>query len=272
MAFLRQACASRAASTNFSAYGSGGGAAVGSVSGNNVGRRGLSSHWSSTALQSRVLAQEQRQQLLQESPLQRSKSSLATTSATANDQEDSQLLQHNSSPNQYQQRHFHNEEHQRQRRYSHDEQLVQQHWSQQRLWSLSPWTAPRTNSSQLLLKQLNATLLNPPTSHGYSTTATAEQSTTNAGADSSKAQTRPPQPNIPGNVKRDKLDVTFNNPIAAFKSKTTLELVRAYVVYMICSSEKLVEHNMAVSQFFSIAINFWGVMFMMTIKLSNQTN
>ncbi|XP_068157303.1 proline dehydrogenase 1, mitochondrial isoform X1 [Drosophila tropicalis] len=43
---------------------------------------------------------------------------------------------------------------------------------------------------------------------------------------------------------RDPLDVSFNDPIAAFKSKTTWELVRAYLVYMICSSEKLVEHNM----------------------------
>ncbi|XP_002010738.2 proline dehydrogenase 1, mitochondrial isoform X3 [Drosophila mojavensis] len=43
---------------------------------------------------------------------------------------------------------------------------------------------------------------------------------------------------------RDPLDVSFNDPIAAFKSKTTWELARAYLVYMICSSEKIVEHNM----------------------------
>ncbi|KAH8387103.1 hypothetical protein KR093_004646, partial [Drosophila rubida] len=47
-----------------------------------------------------------------------------------------------------------------------------------------------------------------------------------------------------GTPQRDPLDVSFNDPIAAFKSKTTWELVRAYMVYMICSSEKLVEHNM----------------------------
>lgn len=46
---------------------------------------------------------------------------------------------------------------------------------------------------------------------------------------------------------RDPLDVSFNDPIAAFKSKTTWELVRAYMVYTICSSEKVVEHNMKVS-------------------------
>ncbi|XP_017963094.1 proline dehydrogenase 1, mitochondrial isoform X4 [Drosophila navojoa] len=43
---------------------------------------------------------------------------------------------------------------------------------------------------------------------------------------------------------RDPLDVSFNDPIAAFKSKTTWELARAYLVYMICSSEKIVEYNM----------------------------
>lgn len=45
---------------------------------------------------------------------------------------------------------------------------------------------------------------------------------------------------------RDPLDVSFNNPIDAFKSKTTWELVRAYVVYVMCSSEYLVENNMQV--------------------------
>ncbi|XP_061390999.1 proline dehydrogenase 1, mitochondrial-like, partial [Musca vetustissima] len=65
----------------------------------------------------------------------------------------------------------------------------------------------------------------------------------------SKSQLRrtPPTPNVPENPQRDPLDVSFNDPVAAFKSKTTWELVRAYLVYMICSSEKLVEHNMKVS-------------------------
>ncbi|XP_013108230.1 proline dehydrogenase 1, mitochondrial isoform X2 [Stomoxys calcitrans] len=54
----------------------------------------------------------------------------------------------------------------------------------------------------------------------------------------------PPRPKIPENPQRDPLDVSFNDPNAAFKSKTTWELVRAYLVYIICSSEKLVEHNM----------------------------
>lgn len=45
----------------------------------------------------------------------------------------------------------------------------------------------------------------------------------------------------------DPLDLKFNDPVAAFKSKTTMELVRAYVVYQICSIEYLVENNMKVS-------------------------
>lgn len=47
---------------------------------------------------------------------------------------------------------------------------------------------------------------------------------------------------------RDPLDVGFNDPIAAFKSKTTWELARAYFVYVMCSSEYLVENNMKVME------------------------
>lgn len=47
---------------------------------------------------------------------------------------------------------------------------------------------------------------------------------------------------------RDPLDVSFNDPIAAFKSKTTWELIRAYFVYLMCSSEYLVENNMKVKK------------------------
>lgn len=50
----------------------------------------------------------------------------------------------------------------------------------------------------------------------------------------------------PSSPQRDPLDTGFNDPIAAFKSKTTWELVRAYVVYLMCSSEYLVENNMKV--------------------------
>ncbi|XP_045503207.1 proline dehydrogenase 1, mitochondrial isoform X2 [Colias croceus] len=42
---------------------------------------------------------------------------------------------------------------------------------------------------------------------------------------------------------RDELDLTFNSPKDAFKSKKTSELVRAYLVYQICSINWIVENN-----------------------------
>lgn len=58
--------------------------------------------------------------------------------------------------------------------------------------------------------------------------------------------------NVPRNVRvlsagspqaRDELDLNFNSPKDAFKSKKTSELVRAYVVYQLCSINWLVENN-----------------------------
>lgn len=49
---------------------------------------------------------------------------------------------------------------------------------------------------------------------------------------------------------RDPLDTGFADPKAAFKSKTTFELIRAYIVYTLCSSEFLVDNNMKVRFFF----------------------
>lgn len=45
----------------------------------------------------------------------------------------------------------------------------------------------------------------------------------------------------------DELDLNFNSPKDAFKSKKTSELVRAYFVYQICSVNWLVENNDMVS-------------------------
>ncbi|CAG4934152.1 unnamed protein product [Colias eurytheme] len=42
---------------------------------------------------------------------------------------------------------------------------------------------------------------------------------------------------------RDELDLSFNSPKDAFKSKKTSELVRAYLVYQICSINWIVENN-----------------------------
>ncbi|XP_022216666.1 proline dehydrogenase 1, mitochondrial isoform X1 [Drosophila obscura] len=73
-------------------------------------------------------------------------------------------------------------------------------------------------------------------------------------------------PKPTGTPQRDPLDVSFNDPIAAFKSKTTWELVRAYMVYMICSSEKLVEHNMTLLK---VARNLLGQrLFVLLMKSS----
>nr|ADC67081.1 proline dehydrogenase isoform 1 [Leptinotarsa decemlineata] len=43
---------------------------------------------------------------------------------------------------------------------------------------------------------------------------------------------------------KDPLDISFQDAKAAFKSKTNFELIRAYVVYTLCSFESLVTHNM----------------------------
>lgn len=45
---------------------------------------------------------------------------------------------------------------------------------------------------------------------------------------------------------RDPLDTSFDNAEAAFKSKTTWELVRAYAVYLMCSSGYIVDNNLKV--------------------------
>jgi proline dehydrogenase len=47
--------------------------------------------------------------------------------------------------------------------------------------------------------------------------------------------------------KRDPLDISFANPEAAFKSKTTWEVLRALIVYQMCSIQYLVDNNMKVT-------------------------
>lgn len=46
--------------------------------------------------------------------------------------------------------------------------------------------------------------------------------------------------------RKDPLDLSFANPEAAFKSKTTWEVIRALIVYQLCSSSYLVNNNMKV--------------------------
>lgn len=57
--------------------------------------------------------------------------------------------------------------------------------------------------------------------------------------DSSDVSSRQPR--------KDPLDTSFNDPEASFKSKTTWEVLRAYLVYTMCSSSTLVENNMKLS-------------------------
>ena len=45
------------------------------------------------------------------------------------------------------------------------------------------------------------------------------------------------------NRKVDDLDMGFMNHTAAFKSKSTWQVFRGYVVYQLCSIGPLVEHN-----------------------------
>lgn len=52
---------------------------------------------------------------------------------------------------------------------------------------------------------------------------------------------------VDGKPKWDPLDTTFSDAKATFKSKTTGEILRAYIVYTLCSSNYLVENNMQVS-------------------------
>lgn len=47
--------------------------------------------------------------------------------------------------------------------------------------------------------------------------------------------------------RRDPLDLTFENAEAAFRSKSTWEVLRAYLVFTLCSSNYLVENNMKVN-------------------------
>lgn len=103
-------------------------------------------------------------------------------------------------------------------------------------------------------KKLNFNLINEisnnrfvsSSSNALSATATASlpgKRITASSTASTKRQNAP-QPGSPG--RKDELDTSFNNPIAAFKSKTTFELIRAYLVYLMCSNQYLVENNMKV--------------------------
>lgn len=52
-----------------------------------------------------------------------------------------------------------------------------------------------------------------------------------------------------GTPGKDPLDITFEDSKAAFKSKTNWELLRALIVYQLCSFEYLVDNNMQVGDY-----------------------
>ena len=52
-----------------------------------------------------------------------------------------------------------------------------------------------------------------------------------------------------GERRTDELDLTFLDHRAAFKSKTTWEVFRAYMVFNLCSIRYLVDNNEVVSNF-----------------------
>lgn len=81
-----------------------------------------------------------------------------------------------------------------------------------------------------------------------STLAATKPATASSTSATSVQNSNDPKP------QRDPLDVSFNDPIAAFKSKTTWELARAYFVYLMCSSEYLVENNMKVKRTFRLIL------------------
>lgn len=115
----------------------------------------------------------------------------------------------------------------------------------QRLQWLNPFLGSSSSSSNDQTSTRSLHQSTAPDQQAQVAIAEMHNSRTKRAAEE-RSQNQPPPKNEDKPL-RDPLDVSFNDPIAAFKSKTTWELVRAYMVYTICSSEKVVEHNMKVS-------------------------
>lgn len=95
---------------------------------------------------------------------------------------------------------------------------------------------------------LNSQLLNENSSHFLRTLIAVHYKSTQAASAINYETDVESKSTIP----RDPLDLSFNDARAAFKSKTTWEVLRAYIVYQLCSSETLVENNMKVSDCFNV--------------------
>ena len=78
-------------------------------------------------------------------------------------------------------------------------------------------------------------------------TSTSTPSPTSAAAAASVANCSKNNNKVESAPRRDQLDLTFNNAEAAFKSKSTAQILRAYLVFTLCSSNYLVNNNMKVT-------------------------
>lgn len=108
-----------------------------------------------------------------------------------------------------------------------------------RIFTKNNLISQKLKSANCVCSKLSLSLLNEnPTK-----LASARQLTT-----SSIFANKNEMPKLGGAAGKDILDVSFNDPRAAFKSKTTFELLRAYLVYVLCSSEYLVNNNMKVCE------------------------
>jgi len=65
--------------------------------------------------------------------------------------------------------------------------------------------------------------------------------------------------NSPHTMKiRDNLDLSFNDARQAYRSKSTWEILRAWVVFKLCSVDYLVENNAKVSKI-KLNMDIWNV-------------
>ncbi|XP_011298764.1 proline dehydrogenase 1, mitochondrial isoform X2 [Fopius arisanus] len=95
-------------------------------------------------------------------------------------------------------------------------------------------TLPRYCASRKLLKCLESGLLE----NGRKSVVHLVKNLDERGYSTSQPEGQPVSRQI------DPLDLKFDDPVASFKSKTTMELIRAYIVYQICSIDYVVENNM----------------------------
>ncbi|KAF7990354.1 hypothetical protein HCN44_000159 [Aphidius gifuensis] len=108
-------------------------------------------------------------------------------------------------------------------------------------------TIPRVSSRKNIVKCFGLTDLSSKINNvGIKTSSQLLQITERKySKDASSTSSQPGVCGIkPASRQIDSLDLKFDDPIASFKSKKTMELIRAYLVYQICSIDFVVENNM----------------------------